>query len=101
MKEPNEKDTKEAFDTLKQAMANDPSYAYSWYCNVAMMCNDAIVSADIVDEHCIDEIHKTSNDAASRFMKLCFDVETKLDPCEGCNSSPKDCKGASDCEKLK
>ena len=95
---------KEAFNTIKQAMADDPSYAYSWHCNIAMMCSDAIHSADITDENCMGEIHKTSNDAASRFMQLCFGVETKLkvnEPCEGCDSSPEDCEGVSNCDRLK
>ena len=91
-----EEDIKEAFETLKQAMANDPSYAYSWHCNLAMMCHDAILNFDSQ----VSFAHNVGNDAASRFMKMLFDVETKLDPCEGCNSSPEDCKGASDCEKL-
>ena len=71
-----------AMDVIKQAMIDDKpsepgSYAHSWHCNVAMMCYDAIHAADIVDENCMDEIHAVSNDAASRFMKICFDVETK------------------------
>ena len=67
----------EAFDTLKQAMIyDDPkkkgSLAHSWHCNIAMMCHDAILEHD--DQ--VDFSHKVGNDAASRFMKLCFDVET-------------------------
>ena len=89
-----EEDIKEAFDTLKQAMANDPSYAYSWHCNLAMSFSDELETNKSSDARVI------CNDAASRFMKMLFDVETKLDPCEGCNSSPEDCKGVSDCEKL-
>ena len=78
---------KEAFETIKQAMIDDDpkehgSYAHSWHCNIAMMCYDAIKSADIKHmdtfdgemEH--DDAHRIANDAASRFMKLCFDVET-------------------------
>ena len=90
---------KEAFDTLKQAMKDDPSFAYSWHCNVAMMCHDAILNFDGQ----VDFAHQVGNDAASRFMKLCFDVETKLDAvetCEGCNSSPEECHGINDCSKL-
>ena len=91
---------KEAFDTIKQAMADDPSYAYSWHCNIAMMCHDAILNFD--DQ--VDFAHCVGNDAASRFMQLCFGVETKRDvfePCEGCDSSPEDCNGVSDCDRLK
>ena len=66
-----------AMRIIKQAMIDDvPSdkggYAHSWHCNIAMMCNDAILSHD--DQ--VDFAHKVGNDAASRFMKLCFDVET-------------------------
>jgi len=68
---------KKAMDTIKQAMTDDEpekpgSYAHSWHCNIAMMCHDAILAHD--DK--IDFAHKISNDAASRFMKLCFGVET-------------------------
>jgi hypothetical protein len=90
---------KEAFETLKQAIIDDPDFAYSWHCNVAMMCHDAILNFD--DQ--AGFAHHVGNDAASRFMKLCFDVETKLaeiEPCEGCDSSPEDCKGVKDCERL-
>ena len=90
---------KEAFDTIKQAMDDDPSYAHSWHCNIAMSVYDECTT-DI--SH--DDAHRIGNDAASRFMQLCFGVETKHDvvePCEGCDSSPEDCKGASDCDRLK
>ena len=41
--------------------------------NTAMACHDATMQAegDRLDYHSI------ANDAASRFMKICFDVETK------------------------
>lgn len=79
---------KEAMETIKQAMVDDNpgepgSYAHSWHCNIAMMCYDAIKSADINHMDSYDgemeheDAHKIGNDAASRFMKLCFDVETK------------------------
>ena len=78
---------KEAFETIKQAMIEDDpskpgSYAHSWHCNIAMMCHDAIqaeidrVDADNFDSPMYPDPHKAGNDAASRFMKLCFDVET-------------------------
>jgi PBP1b-binding outer membrane lipoprotein LpoB len=72
---------KEAFEVIKQAMIDDnPSeqggYAYSWHCNIAMMCADAI-HADHTEALTSDDAHRIGNDAASRFMKLCFDVETK------------------------
>lgn len=49
------------------------SYAHSWHCNIAMMCHDAILAHD--DQ--VDFAHKVGNDAASRFMRLLFGVETK------------------------
>ena len=73
----------EAFETIKQAMIDDSpseqgSYAHSWHCNIAMACYDAQMAeySDLADSiH--DELLKISNDAATRFMKLCFDVETR------------------------
>jgi len=72
----------DAFNTIKQAMIDDSpseggSLAHSWHCNIAMACYDAINNADITDEQCMNEIHNVSNDAATRFMRICFDVETK------------------------
>lgn len=72
---------KEAFNVIKQAMIDDcpseaGSYAHSWHCNIAMMCNDAILSDD-TNRITNNDAHRISNDAASRFMKICFDVETK------------------------
>ena len=71
-------DTKEAFEVIKQAMVDDDpskpgSYAHTWHCNIAMMCYDAIRGFGIDSDHA----HKIGNDAASRFMKLCFGVNTK------------------------
>lgn len=75
-------EVQKALDVIKQAMIDDNpsergSYAHCWHCNIAMMCYDALLAADIVDEECLDETLEVCNDAASRFMKLCFDVETK------------------------
>jgi hypothetical protein len=75
-----------AFSAVKQAMTGDGSgggsYAHSWHCNIAMMCYDAIMSDNeesggLADDTLLHErAHKIGNDAAARFMKLCFDVET-------------------------
>lgn len=54
---------KEAIDTLKQAMADDPDYAYGWHCNIAMAFQDE--GAD----------YEQAQRAASRFMRTAFDVE--------------------------
>lgn len=70
-----------AFAALKKALEEDPDYAYGWHCNIAMSCLDAIQicrgkqSGSLVDDK---REHKIANDAASRFMKSCFDVETKF-----------------------
>jgi hypothetical protein len=55
--------TEEAMNHLKQAMREDPGYAWSWHCNVAM----ASVQEGMG--------HTEANKAASRFMKWAFDAE--------------------------
>ena len=72
----------EAFAVLKQAMVDDGageqgSYAHSWHCNIAMMCHDAIQEEAEARDCFVLDAHSIGNDAASRFMKLCFDIETK------------------------
>ena len=71
----------QAMKVLADAMQDTDigSYAHAWHCNIAMMCHDAIIDADL-EVDCEGEkidAHKVGNDAASRFMKLFFDVETK------------------------
>ena len=81
----NDNKVQEAFEVIKQAMKDDNpseagSYAHSWHCNIAMMCYDAISEAECnIKRQCdgIDE-NKVANDAASRFMKLCFPVKWAL-----------------------
>ncbi len=62
-----------AMKTLKEAMKEDPDYAHTWHCNLAMAFYDAI------DDNCIDENCKQvwRNEGASRFMKLAFGVDTE------------------------
>ena len=79
-----QQEVSEAFKVIRQVMIEDDpgqpgSYAHGWHCNIAMACSDAIHAADITDENCLHEIHAASNDAASRFMKICFGVETTND----------------------
>ena len=59
---------KEAFDTIKKSIQDDPAYAWSWHCNITMMVKDSGVS------------HKISNEAAARFMDLAFNVDTRKNP---------------------
>jgi len=71
----------EAFEIIKQAMIKDNpsergSLAHSWHCNIAMMCSDAIGTDKAASRLTFEDAHRIGNDAASRFMKLCFDVET-------------------------
>lgn len=73
--------TEEAMDTLKQAFKDDPDYAHSWHCNIAMMCYDAMRdSKPFLKDGDHKATHFTANDAASRVMKRCFDVETSITP---------------------
>lgn len=83
MKEPyDQEEVKKAFETIKAAMKADcpeeqGSYAHSWHCNIAMMCADSI--DEYIEHHDLSssDSKKIGNDAASRFMKLCFEVDTK------------------------
>ena len=66
----------EAMAVIKQAMIDDEprkrgSYAYSWHCNLAECFEIELMNNKSSDSHTI------CNDAASSFMKRCFDVETK------------------------
>lgn len=70
----------QAMSVLKKAMQDDPEYAHSWHCNVAMSFYDAMP-----DQILHEARLKIGNDGASRFMKLCFDVETKQEPPQGGN----------------
>ena len=54
-----------AFDTLKTAMKEDPGYAWSWHCNLAMPIMDAIGVS-----------HADANKAAARLMLHLFGLDT-------------------------
>ncbi|MCK5681184.1 hypothetical protein KAI46_10290 [bacterium] len=78
----NPSEVSKAFDVIKEAMITDSpedrgSLAHSWHCNIAMMCVDAIRDTEMGHNVKYEAIHDVGNDAASRFMKLCFGVETK------------------------
>jgi hypothetical protein len=55
---------KEALAVLSKVFADDPAYAWSWHCNIAM-CS--------VDEG-MERV--AANRAASRFMKAAFGIDT-------------------------
>ena len=69
----------QAMNRLKQAMKDEPDYAYGWHANIATSCLDAI--KDTKERLPLDsysDYHVASNEAASRFMRICFDAETSL-----------------------
>lgn len=71
----------DAMETIKQAMISDDpsepgSYAHSWHCNIAMSFYDAWGPVETDSEEHKEQI-RIVNEGASRFMKLCFDVDTK------------------------
>ena len=89
-------EVKKAMAVLKQAMIDDGpselgSYAHSWHCNIAMACYDAIEDGKLDVNHETESLdsHAVGNDAASRFMKLCFGVETTNDPKEQDNEDAR------------
>lgn len=59
---------KQAFDVLKNAVNNDPDYAWSWHCNLAM---------PFVDE---GGSHETANKAAARIMSILFEHDITKHP---------------------
>ena len=75
-------EVQKAFETIKKAMIDDTpehqgSYAHSWHCNIAMMCYDAIKEEQEARDSYVLDAYAIGNEAASRFMKLCFGVTTK------------------------
>ncbi len=76
------KEIADAMEVIKQAMIDDRpselgSYAHAWHCNLAKAYYDAMIIERKGEKDNIDiDFYKVANDAASRFMKLCFDVET-------------------------
>ncbi len=72
MKDP---EASQAFKELKRFMKNDPEYAEGWHANIAMSCYDSISKNPW---HNLSHLRRLEigREAAKRFMKLCFDVET-------------------------
>jgi hypothetical protein len=58
----------ETMNIIKSAMRDDPHYAWTWHCNVAV---------SMMDE---GAPHDAANAAAARFMRLAFDVDTTKAP---------------------
>ena len=67
----------QAMNVLRESIHNDLEYAHSWYSNIEMMCYDAIKCSEITVTLGSDDLDtiRTSQDAAKRFMKLCFNHE--------------------------
>jgi hypothetical protein len=77
------KEIAEATAVIKQAMIDDGpsqlgSYAHGWHCNIAAACFNAIRAQNPNGYH--GDTDRVANDAASRFMKLFFGVETTNEP---------------------
>ena len=58
-----------AMDVLKKAFRDDPDYADSWHCNIAMAFYDASGPVETASKEHAEQL-KTANDGAARFMKL-------------------------------
>ena len=71
--------TADCMKYLAKAIRNDDGYAYGWHANIAMMCVDSIIETkELLPFDSYSDYHKAGNEAASRFMKICFDAETSL-----------------------
>ena len=70
-----------AMAVMRLAFEADPDFARVWHDNIAMMCYDAILADKEMTAMGIshESALRTGNDAASRFMKLAFDAETRHD----------------------
>lgn len=58
----------ESMATVSKAIRNDPSYAWSWHCNIAMAAVDEGVD------------HMTANKLAARFLMILTGVDTTKNP---------------------
>ena len=64
----------ESMERLREHITADPSYAYSWHCNLAMAYFDAMPDSFWLPDD--GELLKIANDGASRFMLIAFGVIT-------------------------
>ena len=69
-----------AFNTLKEAIQSDNSYAYGWHANIAMACMDSMPETFWMPDK--SGYHKIANEAATAFMSRCWDVKTSADMLE-------------------
>ena len=58
----------ESMATVSKAIRNDPDYAWSWHCNIAMAAMDEGVD------------HLTANKLAARFLMILTGVDTTKNP---------------------
>jgi len=58
------------FEKLKKSLKDDPDYVHSWYCNLTMSFLDEM-SGDFKTDR------EIARGGASRFMKICFDIDIK------------------------
>ena len=58
----------ESMSTVTNAIRNDPDYAWSWHCNIAMAAMDEGVD------------HMTANKLAARFLMILTGVDTTKNP---------------------
>lgn len=69
----------QAMKVITEAMIEDGplvpgSLAHAWHCNITMMCHDSIL--DHLADTDSEIARKAGNDAAGRFMRLCFGIDT-------------------------
>jgi hypothetical protein len=71
-----------AMEVLKAAMKADPDFARTWHDNLAMAVMDSESRGDLQSDH------EVANDAAARFMKSAFDVDTTKERAESRSNLP-------------
>ena len=69
-----------AFDTIKEAIQTDDSYAYAWHANIAMAYIDSMPESFWMPDK--SGFHKIANEAATAFMSRCWEVKTSADMLE-------------------
>ena len=71
--------TADCMKYLSKALSRDDEYAYGWHANIAMTCVDSIQETkEQVAFDSYSDYHRAGNEAATRFMNICFSVETSL-----------------------